>query len=1158
MSWTDLRENWHDDENMASEDFNEYANRINDHSDHITAAEGDIDALESTVSSHTATLATKGSANGYASLDSGGKVPISQLPNSIMEYQGVWNASTNSPTLANGTGSTGDVYRVGTAGTRNLGSGNITFDVGDYAVYNGTTWEKSDTTDAVGSVNGYTGTVTLVKADLSLGNVDNTSDATKNAASVTLTNKTLTTPRIGTSLLDSNGATSIGITATASAVNYLQAVNSATGNAVQIQALGSDSNIQLRFVSKGSSGFKFWNNGAAVLDVFPAAGTAVNNIQILNATTTNGPQIQAIGFDTNIDLLLTTSGTGRVKANGVEVVTLTGTQTLTNKTLTNPKVEYFLDPNNGLTSFSVASPTSAVNYIRVLSNATTGRPSFNAVGSDTNIGMIFVNKANSSFTFRSDFSGVLTTALDITPTSGGVNSIQVIGATTGNAPAISGTGSDTNVNLNLTTKGTGVVQANGVEIVTLTGTQTLNNKLLSTPRINNPQINNIYDYTNNTRAALFTAPVAAVNYWSLQAAASGASCSLTATGSDTDVSAYYGVKGAGTFNFWVDAGYSTVTIRGQGADTNINTNIVSKGTGVVQANGVQVDTISGVATLTNKTLTSPTINTPAIANATSLSVGTSTNSGTTTPICVNLGGTYGTNTAGTAGNQKINLLNDGTNAWGIGVGSDRIEYQSGSGTSHRFYIGGVEALRVFGGSGTGLQAFGVDMVSVSAAQTLTNKTITTPTVSTPVINDINGNSLLLFSSNSSAVNYLNIQNAATANAVRLTATGSDANVPLRFIVKGTGNVSFKSDGGTAPLLDITPVASAVNSLQLVAATTGNAPSIYATGSDTNVDLVLYSQAGGLVKVNGTGGGSAVVTRDGTLTLANKTLTSPKINTLYDTNGNISINLSASASAVNYLTMVNSATGGSVSLRAAGSDTDIAAYLFSKGVGAAGFRSDNGFIFAGTAAASAVNYLQVSGTATGVAPGIAATGSDTNISTSFASKGTGSHQFYGQSNSVPAFKIYPQASGVNRLTISDAITSGRPNIYAEGADTNIGIELYSKGTGVINLRSSTNGYILTSTAVASAVNYFGMQATATGNGVRLWSDGTDTNVDMLLETKGTGRIKENGNVVSSFISAAPSSSGATGKIGQRFADASFTYECIAPNTWTKTAVTYTSW
>jgi hypothetical protein len=118
------------------------------------------------ISSATQT-ALNGKANtstyGYATLDSGGKVPVAQLPNSIMEYQGVWNASTNTPTLANGTGSPGDVYRVSVSGN----ALSLSFEVGDYIIYNGSSWEKSDTTDAVAIVAGRTGIVTLTVSDLS-------------------------------------------------------------------------------------------------------------------------------------------------------------------------------------------------------------------------------------------------------------------------------------------------------------------------------------------------------------------------------------------------------------------------------------------------------------------------------------------------------------------------------------------------------------------------------------------------------------------------------------------------------------------------------------------------------------------------------------------------------------------------------------------------------------------------------------------------------------------------------------------------------------------------------------------------------------------------------------------------------------------------------
>lgn len=129
----------------------------------------------------------RGVAGGIATLDSAGKVPYSQLPASIMSYQGTWSASGNTPTLADGTGDQGDVYRVSVAGTVNLGSGSIAWGVGDYVIYNGTTWEKSDSTDAVASVNGYTGVVSLTKSDVGLGAVDNTADADKPISTATAT-----------------------------------------------------------------------------------------------------------------------------------------------------------------------------------------------------------------------------------------------------------------------------------------------------------------------------------------------------------------------------------------------------------------------------------------------------------------------------------------------------------------------------------------------------------------------------------------------------------------------------------------------------------------------------------------------------------------------------------------------------------------------------------------------------------------------------------------------------------------------------------------------------------------------------------------------------------------------------------------------------------
>ena len=121
-----------------------------------------------TISDYVAT-AQKGVANGVATLDGSGTVPISQLPAAVigaLSYQGTWNASTNTPTLTSSVGTKGYYYVVNVAGSTNL-NGITDWQVGDWAVYNGTAWQKIDNTDAVTSVNGYTGTVVLTQTDIS-------------------------------------------------------------------------------------------------------------------------------------------------------------------------------------------------------------------------------------------------------------------------------------------------------------------------------------------------------------------------------------------------------------------------------------------------------------------------------------------------------------------------------------------------------------------------------------------------------------------------------------------------------------------------------------------------------------------------------------------------------------------------------------------------------------------------------------------------------------------------------------------------------------------------------------------------------------------------------------------------------------------------------
>ncbi|MEI9428739.1 pyocin knob domain-containing protein [Mesorhizobium sp. Cs1299R1N3] len=104
----------------------------------------------------------KGNANGYAALDATGKVPAGQLPSALfgaMSYQGTWNANTNTPTIpAASSANKGQYYKVATAGATNV-SGVTDWQIGDWIVSNGASWDKIDNTDQVVSVAGLQGVI---------------------------------------------------------------------------------------------------------------------------------------------------------------------------------------------------------------------------------------------------------------------------------------------------------------------------------------------------------------------------------------------------------------------------------------------------------------------------------------------------------------------------------------------------------------------------------------------------------------------------------------------------------------------------------------------------------------------------------------------------------------------------------------------------------------------------------------------------------------------------------------------------------------------------------------------------------------------------------------------------------------------------------------
>ena len=104
-----------------------------------------------------------------------------------LDYQGTWNATTNTPTLASGVGVNGYYYVTATAGSTNL-DGITDWQIGDWAIYNGTAWQKIDQTNLVTSVAGRTGAITLANTDISgLGTM-----STQASSSVSITGGSIT------------------------------------------------------------------------------------------------------------------------------------------------------------------------------------------------------------------------------------------------------------------------------------------------------------------------------------------------------------------------------------------------------------------------------------------------------------------------------------------------------------------------------------------------------------------------------------------------------------------------------------------------------------------------------------------------------------------------------------------------------------------------------------------------------------------------------------------------------------------------------------------------------------------------------------------------------------------------------------------------------
>lgn len=272
----------------------------------------------------------KGANNGVATLDGGGKIPASQLPSTVMEYKGNWNASTNTPTLANGSGNAGDIYRASVAGSTNFGAGSIPFDVGDWAVYNGSIWEKSINSNNITSVNGQTGVVSLTASDVGAQSADTDLTAVANLTSTgliartgsgTATTRTIQAPAAGITVSNGNGVAGDPTLALANDLAALEAlsstgisVRSATDTWVQrsVAVSGSGLSVANADGSAGNPTISFSSQTANTVLAGPSSG---------GAATPSFRSLVSADIPVNIQTF-TASGTW-TKPTGVKVVHIT-------------------------------------------------------------------------------------------------------------------------------------------------------------------------------------------------------------------------------------------------------------------------------------------------------------------------------------------------------------------------------------------------------------------------------------------------------------------------------------------------------------------------------------------------------------------------------------------------------------------------------------------------------------------------------------------------------------------------------------------------------------------------------------------------------------------------------------------------------------------
>jgi len=270
----------------------------------------------------------------------------------------------------------------------------------------------------------------------------------------------------------------------------------------------------------------------------------------------------------------------------------------------------------------------------------------------------------------------------------------------------------------------------------------------------------------------------------------------------------------------------------------------------ILTNAQQEVTLTNAVTLTNKTLTSPTISDPTFT-------GTTANINTTNLVVEDKNiviNDIDTPTDVSADGGGISLNGDTTKTlnWVDATDSWTSSENFDLATTKTFKIAGTNVLTATEVLGKSVPSGTI--VGTDDTQTLSNKTLTSPKFADlGFIADANGNELIILDTVTDAINEVTLANAAATDAPTLTATGGDTNISLNLVPKGTGTVQI---GGVNAV-----TISSTDTLTNKTLTTPTISSILNTGT-----LTLPTST------------DTLVGRATTDTLTNKTLTSPTINT----------------------------------------------------------------------------------------------------------------------------------------------------------------------------------------------------------------------------------------------------------------------------------------